>query len=270
MALPDHQAEVIWAFLIIDIRQHRVAQMQAQPTPWTCPHCNRPTTITPTLTHIDCQHLQIGDSRHGTLAIAWTAIRCPNPQCSDVTIEVAVGHPHYEDHLNAFVLEAKDRLIDTTRLWPESSYTLQPEFIPQQLRDDYYEACRIRDLSPKAAATLARRCLQGIIRDFWNVKDRNLQAEIAALRDRIDKPLWEAIDAVRQLGNIGAHMEKDVNVIIAIDQNEAKKLLSLVEILFKECYGGARRASTALGGDISSCQEEGTGAQEVSAGFPEP
>ena len=49
---------------------------------------------------------------------------------------------------------------------PESDAKPQPEFIPEAIRQDYREACRIRDLSPKASATLARRCLQGMIRDF--------------------------------------------------------------------------------------------------------
>jgi hypothetical protein len=44
-----------------------------------------------------------------------------------------------------------------------------PDYIPEQIKDDYYEACSILNLSPKASATLARRCLQGMIRDFWGI-----------------------------------------------------------------------------------------------------
>jgi Domain of unknown function (DUF4145) len=47
-------------------------------------------------------------------------------------------------------------------LLPPSSAKPQPDCIPQPIRDDYYEACSIRDLSPKASATIIRRCLQGI------------------------------------------------------------------------------------------------------------
>jgi hypothetical protein len=46
----------------------------------------------------------------------------------------------------------------------------------------------------------------------------------------------DAIDHVRSIGNIGAHMEKDINLIIDIDSNEAQVLIELVEMLFDEWY----------------------------------
>ena len=38
------------------------------------------------------------------------------------------------------------------------------------------------------------------------------------------------------MGNIGAHMEKDVNLIVDIDPGEAQKLIKLLELLFKDWY----------------------------------
>ena len=32
--------------------------------------------------------------------------------------------------------------------------------------------------------------------------------------------MWQAIDAVRSIGNIGAHMEKDINLIVDVDPEE--------------------------------------------------
>ena len=46
----------------------------------------------------------------------------------------------------------------------------------------------------------------------------------------------DAIDNVREIGNIGAHMEADVNLIIEIDPNEAQVLIELIEMLFEEWY----------------------------------
>ena len=46
----------------------------------------------------------------------------------------------------------------------------------------------------------------------------------------------EAIDHVRSIGNIGAHMEADVNLIIEIDPGEAQELIGLIEMLFEEWY----------------------------------
>ena len=111
-----------------------------------------------------------------------------------------------------------------------------PKYIPEQIRKDYEEAYSIGSLSPKASATLSRRCLQGMIHDFWGIKEKNLNAEITSLKSRISPSLWKAIDGIRTIGNIGAHMEKDINVIVDIDSGEAEKLLKLIEHLIKEWY----------------------------------
>ena len=55
-------------------------------------------------------------------------------------------------------------------IYPISSAKQFPTYIPLSIREDYEEACAIVSLSPKASATLSRRCLQGMIRDFWNIK----------------------------------------------------------------------------------------------------
>jgi len=111
-----------------------------------------------------------------------------------------------------------------------------PDYIPHVIRDDYDEACTIISLSPKASATLSRRALQGMIRDFWGISKNRLYDEINALEDTIAPDVWSAIDAVRSVGNIGAHMEKDINVIIDVDENEAELLIGLLELLAKEWY----------------------------------
>jgi hypothetical protein len=94
----------------------------------------------------------------------------------------------------------------------------------------------IRDLSPKASATLSRRCLQGMIRDFWGIKKARLTDEIEAIEDKVDADTWAAIDAVRTVGNIGAHMEKDINVIVDVDPHEAQLLIGMIEMLIKDWY----------------------------------
>ena len=198
---------------------------------WTCPYCNRPTTITDDLRDVGYHTLDVGllprtDLVTGRVLLTWYATRCPNTECRELTLSVGVL---WEDQPSLTYLP-------TVRLRPDSFSKPQPDYIPQPIRDDYYEACKIRDLSPKAAATLARRSLQGIIRDFWKISKRTLHAEIDELKSKIDPGLWDAIHAVRKVGNIGAHMEQDVNVVIEIEPDEAQKLIGLVEILFEECY----------------------------------
>ena len=121
------------------------------------------------------------------------------------------------------------------------SYIKYPDYIPAQIRADYEEASQIMDISPKAAATLFRRCLQGMIRDFWGIKKDRLCDEIAALKGVVADKQWESIDALRKIGNIGAHMEKDVDRIVDISFEEAVKLKSFVEFLLGQWYVNRQR-----------------------------
>jgi hypothetical protein len=126
--------------------------------------------------------------------------------------------------------------LERWNLIPPSSAKVFPDYIPQPIRDDYVEACKIRDLSPKASATLSRRCLQGMIRNFWKISKGRLIDEIDAIKDKVDADTWLAIDAVRKIGNIGAHMEKDINVIVDVEPEEAQMLIGLIELLTKDWY----------------------------------
>lgn len=63
-----------------------------------------------------------------------------------------------------------------------------------------------------------------MIHDYWGIKNQNLNAEITSLKDKIPSAQWRALNGLRQIGNIGAHMENDVNIIIDIEPDEALKL----------------------------------------------
>jgi len=119
---------------------------------------------------------------------------------------------------------------------PISSAKQFPKYIPEAIRQDYEEACAIVNLSPKASATLSRRCLQGMIRDFWGISKSRLIDEINELQSKIPAQQWKVIDGIRRIGNIGAHMEKDINLIVDIDPDEAKKLIKLIEHLLEQWY----------------------------------
>lgn len=121
-------------------------------------------------------------------------------------------------------------------LIPNSIAKQFPNYIPEAIRNDYQEAYAILNLSPKASATLARRCLQGMIRDFYKISKPTLSQEINEIKNLIPSSQWQAIDATRSIGNIGAHMEKDVNIIIEVDPNEAEQLLKLIELLIDKWY----------------------------------
>ena len=144
---------------------------------------------------------------------------CTNQACKQVTV---VGLGIYDKQQYDII--------------PSITFEHFPEYVPQQIREDYEEASAIIGYSPKAAATLLRRCLQGMIRDYWSVNKGNLCDAINEIKGKVSPMEWNAIDAVRQIGNIGAHMEKDINLIIDIDEGEAKKLQKLIEYLIQNWY----------------------------------
>ena len=80
-----------------------------------------------------------------------------------------------------------------------------------------------------------------MIRDFWRIKKDSLRDEIAALRGVVTDKQWESIDALRKIGNIGAHMEKDVDRIVDISFEEALKLKEFVEFLLGQWYVNRKR-----------------------------
>ena len=78
-----------------------------------------------------------------------------------------------------------------------------------------------------------------MIRDFYGISGASLFAEIDALREAINQGYGirhvnqdtvEAIDHVRKIGKYGAHMEKDVNLVINVEPHEAQKLIELIEL----------------------------------------
>jgi hypothetical protein len=180
----------------------------------------------------------------GKIGIHISTILCASDYCKKITLKMALFNSEYVSGRGWGRAENQPALA-IFPLLPESAAKSQPAFIPAPLREDYREACRVRDLSPKAAATLARRCLQGMIRDFCDISKSTLHAEILELRrliDAGDQPRgvthesMDAIDAVRSVGNIGAHMERDIDVIVPVDADEAQLLIELIELLFEEWY----------------------------------
>jgi hypothetical protein len=95
-----------------------------------------------------------------------------------------------------------------------------------------------------------------MIRDFHGITKYNLASTINALKEKVEPKIWAAINGIREIGNIGAHMEQDVNVIIDVDPDEAVALIELIEILINEWYIARHERDEALKKlGNSSCQE---------------
>ncbi len=71
---------------------------------------------------------------------------------------------------------------------------------------------------------------------FWGIHKRTLYEGIEELQSKVNQATWDAIYATRSVGNIGAHMEKDINVIVEVEPEEADQLIWLIEFLIEEWY----------------------------------
>lgn len=213
------------------------------PFSWKCPYCQHAATISAAnLTHAE-KVIQNG-GKDGALKLTAQSITCPNSACREYSLSAQL----FKEIPNlSSSWDWEETPILTWKLRPQSSARTFPDYIPAVILADYTEACLIRDLSPKASATLARRCLQGMIRDFWGeTGHRTLFQEINAIKEKVGADIWAAIDAVRKIGNIGAHMESDINLVIEVDPNEAQLLIQLIEVLLDEWYVARKQRADHL------------------------
>jgi hypothetical protein len=210
---------------------------------WQCPYCNQYASIHGKDVKTSVNYFTAG-SNEARYKLNTFVVVCPNSNCSEFTIKadlngMAITPQQFPD-------EVIEPPIKSWSLRPDCRAKSFPSYIPLQIRKDYEEACLIASLSPKASATLSRRCLQGMIRDFHGVKEKNLFDEIKSIKNKVDPTIWKAIDSVRSVGNIGAHMEKDIDLIIDVAPNEATSLIALIEMLLKEWYVGRHEREQEL------------------------
>lgn len=207
---------------------------------WTCPTCGAHTVITEPnyntgVTRIRCS--STADGQH--IQLQHWLIECPNGSCKSQNFRVAVNHGQIRKNqfgeVSGFLPNGPVGIENFTFL-PTTSKPLS-QHVPPHVSEDYCEAYLIKSLSPKASATLARRALQGMIRDFFGVQGKKtLHHELQAVEDQCDPELYAAMMAVKSVGNIGAHPEKDVSLMIDVEPEEAEVLLNLIHLLDQEWY----------------------------------
>lgn len=210
---------------------------------WRCPFCMHFQVLSDKNLRSTSGIIGSEFNKHSVKVGRLLAVECMNADCKEIAVHADIGIPLTLGSIQH--PSSLGRSLMTFRLRPCSMAKPQRECVPKPLVADYEEACAILGGSPKASATLARRCLQGMIRDFCGIKKGTLASEIAELQKQVEEEKAprqvseesiEAIQAVRKIGNIGAHFEKDINLIIDVTSEEAQCLISLVEILFEEWY----------------------------------
>lgn len=118
-----------------------------------------------------------------------------------------------------------------------------PESVPADIANDYTEACVVLPYSAKAAAALARRCLQNLlVKQGYQGGDLAKQIDVVLAETdpsrRLPTSVLDVIDAVRGFGNYSAHpiTDKTTLQIIDVEPSEAEWCIEILESLFDYYY----------------------------------
>lgn len=165
----------------------------------------------------------------------WILLKSDCPSCKRMILRLASGPSHHDQY-------GKFLGIDTTKqkeflVRPKASLRpVCPPEVPKEYTEDYSEACLVISDSPKASASLSRRCLQHILREEAKVKPGNLADEIQQVIDlgALPSHLTQVIDVVRNIGNFAAHPLKSEKSgeILPVEPAEAEWNLDVLEALF--------------------------------------
>jgi len=191
-----------------------------------CPHCS-------TVVKIDwdtTEALQVQEVNNDREGIEIFYGECPS--CSKLVVGISQGKVKYEVGNGYYVHDLSLQKI----IYPKANSFQNSQDIPEKYLEDYEEALKVLSASPKASAALTRRLLQNILREEFNIVEKSLVKEIELFTNKIDIPSYitDAVDAVRQIGNIAAHPSKDLSTgeIVPVEKGEAEWLIEVIEQLF--------------------------------------
>ena len=211
---------------------------------WECPYCGL------------IQPLQINNNfKNDKVSITRThkyeyvgkicSMKCVNSKCKEISLYYGLFKTTflYEDF--GELVDSSSVLIKSWRLLPDSIAKNQPNCIPKYIRTEYEKACKIVHDDPGASVVRSRRCIEGMLKDFCNIKENNIAKAIDKLKTKVrenkipevTEESIEEIDTIRKMGKIGAHiMKAGGDTIVEVSQGDAERVIKIIEYLFKDWY----------------------------------
>ena len=215
---------------------------------WNCPWCGHDQVANReswTSQEVSTER-DVGKYTGLRIVVNWTT--CLNSKCGEVSVQACME----EVKVNRAVmgprgfLATKVRDLDRWYLWPKSRARPLPSYLPEGVRSSYEQACYCEEQAPAASATMARRTLHEMLRDFCGSKGRNLKEDIDTLKKQVAEGngpngvLADSVDrlhSLREMGNIGAHLERGTNeIIIDVEKDEPRILIEMIELLVEQWY----------------------------------
>lgn len=115
-----------------------------------------------------------------------------------------------------------------------------PPEVPTHVRRDYEEASLVLDLSPNSAAMLIRRALGTVLREEAGASQKLLGKQVPEVLNsgELSTSLATSLEAIRNLGNLGAHLKRDIatDEVIDVTKSEAEWLIELLGALLDHYY----------------------------------
>jgi len=199
---------------------------------WHCPFCSKDQTVSEEGRSASFADLTLPNA-DGPRRLVVKFVVCPNPECKKFSLNASLHNLEISGNRSYTGKHQK-----TWALVPPSRARSFPVELPALVLEDYQESCLTLEQSPKTAAALARRCLSGMLRDYWQVQPGSLSDEFRQIKGSADPLTWEAIDSIRKTGMIGARMEAEGAEIQDTEPHEAMLLIGLIETLIQDWYVG--------------------------------
>lgn len=187
-----------------------------------CPHCDTGIAdafVTSQPVNVQAANTSTGFRPH----IAWELAHQVCPECHESIITLTRLPSQGLTRLSF-------RAYPTSKSRPIASEVVDP------YRQDFIEASKVLEDSPKASAALSRRNVQAVLRDKAATKSKDLydQIEEVIKSGAVPSYISEGLHGVRVIGNFAAHPLKSTNsgAIIEVEANEAEWNLETLERLF--------------------------------------
>jgi hypothetical protein len=193
-----------------------------------CPHCNTSVNV-----RFENSYVQAPSGLGESEDIGYGVGIGFCPECNKPIAQFYEGTSFYSNLGEIYL----DPISYSEVIYPKFSKNREIDVsIPDQYKNEFFEAENVLSISPKASATLSRRLLQLILENELNIKKCNLADEIATLSEKGNVPseLIQMLTVLRKVANFGAHPKKSINTgeIIEIEDGEAEILLEILYELF--------------------------------------
>jgi hypothetical protein len=201
-----------------------------------CPHCGK-------AFHDAWNDSELPWAENAIPSKGWLGHTTICPACKNATIELSERERSHRP-VQAGPAQINVSIIRRFRVYPTNTFRRPtPREIPQEIKEDYEEACAVLPISSKASAALARRCLQAILRG-QGYSQRDLAQQIDALLNEqnpvkaIPTALRATVDVIRNFGNFSAHHINDQTTlqVIPVDLGEAEWCLDILDEMFDHYY----------------------------------